>query len=107
MGVVGESRCGKSTPAFDVMGYLPGITRVDGRILFEGRDVAQMAASELHHLRGNRIAIVYQDPATFLNPTMRVDSQIHEVLSQHQHIGSAESRHHIVELFESVRLADP
>ena len=107
MGVVGESGCGKSTTAFAVMGYLPGITRVDGRILFEGRDVAQMHASELHHLRGNRIAMVYQDPATSLNPTMRVDSQIHEVLSQHQHMDSEESRRRIVDLFESVRLADP
>ena len=107
MGVVGESGCGKSTTAFAVMGYLPGITRVDGRILFEGRDVAQMGASELRHLRGNRIAMVYQDPATSLNPTMRVDSQIHEVLSQHQHMDSEESRRRIVELFESVRLADP
>ena len=107
MGVVGESGCGKSTTAFAVMGYLPGITRVDGRILFEGRDVAQMGASELRHLRGNRIAMVYQDPATALNPTMRVGSQIHEVLSQHQHLDSEESRRRIVELFESVRLADP
>ncbi len=107
MGVVGESGCGKSTTAFAVMGYLPGITRVDGRILFEGRDVAQMGASELRHLRGNRIAMVYQDPATSLNPTMRVGSQIHEVLSQHRHMDSGESRRRIVELFESVRLAAP
>ena len=107
MGVVGESGCGKSTTAFAIMGYLPGITRVDGRILFEGRDVAQMGASELRHLRGNRIAMVYQDPATSLNPTMRVGSQIHEVLSQHQHMDSEESHRRIVELFESVRLADP
>ena len=107
MGVVGESGCGKSTTAFAVMGYLPGITRVDGRILFEGREVAQMGGSELRHLRGNRIAMVYQDPATSMNPTMRVGSQIHEVLSQHQHMDSEEARRRIVELFESVRLADP
>lgn len=107
MGVVGESGCGKSTTAFAVMGYLPGTTQVDGRILFEGREVAQMDGAELRHLRGNRIAMVYQDPATSLNPTMRVGLQVHEVLNQHQNMDSEESRRRIVGLFESVRLADP
>ena len=97
----------KSTTAFAVMGYLPGTTRVDGRILFEGRDVAQMDASELSHLRGNRIAMVYQDPATSLNPTMRVGAQIHEVLSRHLGMDAQQSHRRTVELFESVRLADP
>ena len=107
MGVVGESGCGKSTTAFAVMGYLPGTTRVDGRILFEGREIAQMDASELRHLRGNRIAMVYQDPATSLNPTMKVGAQIHEVLSRHLNMDAQQSHRRTVELFESVRLADP
>ena len=107
MGVVGESGCGKSTTAFAVMGYLPGTTRVEGRILFEGREVSQMSASELRNLRGNRIAMVYQDPATSLNPTMRVGPQIHEVLREHLSAESEQIRNRTVELFESVRLADP
>ena len=107
MGIVGESGCGKSTTAFAVMGYLPGTTRVGGRILFEGREVAQMNASELRHLRGNRIAMVYQDPVTSLNPTMRVGAQVHEVLRQHLKIDKQEIHRRTVELFESVRLADP
>ena len=107
MGVVGESGCGKSTTAFAVMGYLPGTTRVDGRILFEGRDVAQMGPAELRHLRGNRIAMVYQDPATSLNPTMRVGSQVEEVLREHLNTDAQQSHRRTIELFESVRLADP
>ena len=107
MGVVGESGCGKSTTAFAVMGYLPGTTRVGGRILFEGREVAQMDASELRYLRGNRIAMVYQDPVTSLNPTMRVGAQVHEVLRQHLNLDTQQIHHRTVELFESVRLADP
>ena len=107
MGVVGESGCGKSTTAFAVMGYLPGTTRVEGRILFEGREVSQMSASELRNLRGNRIAMVYQDPATSLNPTMRVGPQIHEVLRQHLKTDKSQIHRRTVELFESVRLADP
>ena len=72
LGLVGESGCGKSTTAFAIVGYLGGTARVEGTIRFEGRDVADMSESELRQLRGNRIAMVYQDPATSLNPTMRV-----------------------------------
>ncbi len=107
LGVVGESGCGKSTSAFAVMGYLPGVTQVDGQILFEGQDVAQMGPDELRNLRGNRIAMVYQDPATALNPTMRVGPQLQEVLREHTDLDSEQSRRRMVELFESVRLADP
>ena len=107
VGVVGESGCGKSTTAFAVMGYLPGVTQVDGQILFDGQDVAHMGATDLRHLRGNRIAIVYQDPATALNPTMRVGPQLEEVLSEHLDMDARQTRRRTVELFDSVRLSDP
>ena len=106
MGVVGESGCGKSTTAFAVMGYLPGVTQVDGQILFDGQDVSQLGADELRHLRGNRIAMVYQDPATALNPTMRVGPQLEEVLREHMEMDAQQTRRRTVELFESVRMPD-
>ena len=107
VGVVGESGCGKSTTAFAVMGYLPGATQVEARIFFEGQDIANMGAPELRHLRGNRIAMVYQDPAMSLNPTMRVGSQIEEVLRAHLGTDARQARRRTAELFESVQLADP
>ena len=107
LGLVGESGCGKSTVAFAMMGYLPSATRVDGAILFEGKDMAQMSSSELSRLRGNRIAMVYQDPATSLNPTMRVGPQIEEVLQTHLGMDSRRARQRTAELFESVGMSEP
>lgn len=64
------------------MGYLNGRTQVDGNILFEGSDIVNMAPPELRELRGDRIAMVYQDPVTSLNPSMRVGPQVEEVLRE-------------------------
>ena len=107
LGLVGESGCGKSTTAFAIMGYLPGTARVDGSILFEGEDITHIPPSELRRLRGNRIAMVYQDPATSLNPTMRVGPQIEEVLREHLGMSPTDASRRTAELFESVGLADP
>ena len=107
VGLVGESGCGKSTLAFAVMGYLPDTADVGGSLRFEGNEISKMSDAELCELRGNRIAMVYQDPATSLTPTMRVGAQIQEVLREHLRMDAERARERTVELFESVRLADP
>ncbi|MFC1953364.1 dipeptide ABC transporter ATP-binding protein [Chloroflexota bacterium] len=107
LGLVGESGCGKSTVAYAVMGYLPGINSVEGDIHFEGSDILSMSASELHRIRGDRIAMVYQDPATSLNPSMRVGPQVEEILQGNLGLDPEQSKNRSVELFESVGLADP
>ena len=107
LGLVGESGCGKSTVAFAMMGYLPGTAQVDGAVRFEGVDITSLSSAELMELRGNRIAMVYQDPVTSLNPSMRVGPQVEEVLLQHMDIDSDASRARSIEMFESVGLADP
>ena len=107
LGLVGESGCGKSTLAFAIMGYLPGTARVRGSIRFDGKDIAEMSASELRHLRGNRISMVYQDPGTSLNPTMRVGPQVEDVLREHLGMDWRRARNRTAELFESVGLSDP
>jgi peptide/nickel transport system ATP-binding protein len=107
VGLVGESGCGKSTVAFAMMGYLPGTARVDGTIRFEGENIAELTPSELRDLRGNRVAMVYQDPVTALNPSMRVGPQLEEVLLEHLDLDSEGARQRMIELFDSVGLADP
>jgi ABC-type glutathione transport system ATPase component len=92
VGLVGESGCGKSTVAFAMMGYLPGTARVDGTIRFEGANIAELTSSELRDLRGNRVAMVYQDPVTALNPSMRVGPQLEEVLLEHLDLDSEGAR---------------
>ncbi|MCH7706596.1 MAG: ABC transporter ATP-binding protein [Chloroflexi bacterium] len=107
LGLVGESGCGKSTVAYAMMGYLPGTAQVDGAIRFEGKDIAHISDQELGKLRGDRIAMVYQDPVTSLNPSMKVGPQIEEVLRRHKKLNAGHAREKVVDLFENVRLADP
>ena len=107
VGLVGESGCGKSTVAFAMMDYLPGTAQVEGSIRFEGMEISDISDAELRELRGNRIAMVYQDPITSLNPSMRVGQQIEEVLKHHLDMDSEAAQRRAVELFESVGLADP
>ncbi|MGH2614059.1 MAG: dipeptide ABC transporter ATP-binding protein [Thermomicrobiales bacterium] len=104
-GLVGESGSGKSTIALAAMRYLPANGRVaDGRILFDGQDLLRLPAGDLRRLRGNRIAMVYQDPGAALNPTMTVGDQVAEVFTAHQGYDRTRARAAAVEIFERVRM---
>ena len=107
VGLVGESGCGKSTVAYAIMGYLPGYVQVDGSILYEGQNLVELNDVELEQFRGNRIAMVYQDPQTSLNPTMKIGKQMEEVLHTHLSLDKSAVQLRTIELFESVGLASP
>src|ERR1700756_4177317 len=81
MGLVGESGSGKSMTGYSIMGLIdPPGSVVGGRIELNGRDLASLSADEMRHLRGNRIAMIFQDPMMTLNPVLRIDAQMIETI---------------------------
>src|SRR5439155_5696162 len=108
VGLAGESGSGKTTLGYTILqGLAPTARITGGAILFEGRDLLGMGEDELRRIRGRRIAMVYQDPRSALNPTMRVGAQIAEVLEIHERAPARAARRRAQELLELVNIADP
>ncbi len=108
LGLVGESGSGKSTVAFATVRYLgPHGHIMAGRILFEGRDIASMDSAALRAIRGRRIAMVYQDPMSSLNPVMTIGRQLMEVPMIHERAAPEDARKHAVAALAEVNFADP
>jgi peptide/nickel transport system ATP-binding protein len=107
LGLVGESGCGKSTLAFGVMNYIAKNGQIiGGRILFGGNDILKRSPKELNRIRGNKVAMVYQDPMAALNPSMRIGEQLIEVLSEHKGLTGAPAKERCLEMLERVRMPD-
>ena len=107
-GLVGESGCGKTTTAMAVMGYLSGNGRVaGGSIVFEGRDLVGAGSRELGAIRGRRIAMVYQEPMSALNPTMTIGNQLVEIPRRHLGAGRREALALAEAMLDDVRMPDP
>jgi len=104
LGIVGESGCGKSVSVLSVMRLIPQPpgSIVGGQVFFDGRDLLQLSEDEMRQVRGNRIAMVFQDPMTFLNPVMTIGRQIGEALELHMGMKRDEARKRTVELLQMV-----
>ena len=105
-GIVGESGCGKTTAALACVRYLPAKTRLSGRIKFLGQDILSLSPRELRRLRGNRIAMVYQDSLAALNPSLPIGLQMTEVLTTHQRLSAEMARKRCVEMLQRVHISD-
>ncbi|MGD8351998.1 MAG: ABC transporter ATP-binding protein [Nitrospirota bacterium] len=106
-GLAGESGCGKSLTALAIMGILPQNLRAEGEIMFRGRDLLGLSEAEFRALRGKDLAMVFQEPMTSLNPVLRVDYQIREVITAHMGVSKNEADRMVLDLLRQVRIPSP
>lgn len=106
LGIVGESGCGKSVGVLSVMRLIPQPPGriVGGEVIFGGRDLLKVDEAEMRQVRGNKIAMVFQDPMTSLNPVLTINQQVSEALQLHLGMDKAQARKRTIELLEMVNI---
>jgi oligopeptide/dipeptide ABC transporter ATP-binding protein len=107
LGVVGESGCGKSLTALALLGLIPAPGQVTGSVRFAGAELIGQPEAAWRDLRGNRVAMVFQEPMTALNPVMPIGTQIAEVMVLHQSLAWPEARDAAIGLLEAVGISSP
>jgi oligopeptide/dipeptide ABC transporter ATP-binding protein len=108
LGIVGESGCGKSVANMTILGLTRAPNaQISGRIAFEGSDLTQLGADQLRDVRGNEIAMIFQDPLTSLHPFYKVGKQVVEAIQAHQGVSKKAARERAVELLGLVGIPDP
>ena len=109
LGVVGESGCGKSVTALSIMRLIdpPGRVEPGSRVLFMGRDLAQLDEEELRQIRGNEISMIFQEPMTSLNPVLKIGDQIVEAVMLHRNVSTGSARERALEMLSLVGIATP
>ncbi len=108
LGIVGESGCGKSVSALSIMRLVaspPGRT-IRGEVLFEGEDLLSLDDAEMRHIRGNRMAMVFQEPMTSLNPVLTIGRQLTETVELHLGMSKSEARERAAELLRMIGIPD-
>jgi oligopeptide/dipeptide ABC transporter ATP-binding protein len=105
LGVVGESGCGKSITSLSILRLVPPPGEItSGKIVLDGKDLLQLSETEMRSVRGNKIALIPQDPMTSLNPVYTVGQQIVEAIELHQKVGRDEAKKRAVEALSKVRI---
>ena len=108
LGIVGESGSGKSVSSLTVMGLTRSPrTRISGEILFEGRDLLKTSGDDLREVRGNDIAMIFQDPLSSLHPYYKIGKQLVEAVRVHQDVSKAQARDRAIEMLGLVGIPDP
>ncbi len=107
LGIVGESGCGKSITALSLMGLLPEGSSTSGRVMLAETDLLGLSEKRMCRIRGNRIAMVFQEPMTSLNPVHTIGRQMAEPLRLHRRLSGGEARNEAIRLLDRVGLPNP
>jgi oligopeptide transport system ATP-binding protein len=107
LGVVGESGSGKSQTMLAMMGLLAPNARAQGQVLFKGENILNVPTAALNRVRGQKIAMIFQDPMTSLNPFLTIERQMTEVLQTHQNASRGQARQAAIKMLDQLRIADP
>ncbi len=107
--IVGESGCGKTVSIQTVLGLYPkGVSRIkSGQVIFEGENLLEKTAAEMREIQGSKLSIIFQDPFTYLNPTMTVGEQIMEVYMEHNDVTRAQAREKTIEMMKMISMPNP
>ena len=106
LAIVGESGCGKSVTALSVMGLLPPSSHLQGRVMLSGENLLGFDEAQWRGVRGNRVAMIFQNPMTALNPTMTIGDQIAEPLLLHRGLTKSQARVETIRLLEQLQITD-
>lgn len=108
LAIVGESGCGKSVTAQSIMGMIPKTygSIKEGEISFKGKDLINFSKKQYQRIRGSEIGMIFQDPMSALNPTMKIGRQIDEVLIKHKNLSKKEAKQKTIELLQQVGIPD-
>ena len=109
LGIVGESGSGKSVSMLGILGLIKGPQGkvIDGEIVFDGQDLMKMSDAKLREIRGKKVAMVFQDPMSSLNPVLKIKDQIGEVLKTHLGMDKASAKNRTIELLDKVGIPSP
>lgn len=107
VGLVGESGCGKSLTGLSLLRLLPHTARTEGEIIFDGEDILKMSPRRLRQVRGNQIAMIFQEPMSALDPVFTIGDQIGEALCVHKKVGRTERREAVIQSLRDVGIPAP
>ncbi len=107
LGIVGESGSGKSISSLAILGLLPKTATIKGELFFNEQNVLEFNEADFQKIRGNQIAMIFQEPMSSLNPTLTCGVQVAEILQQHTQLSSKEIKEEVISLFSKVKLPRP